>query len=449
MSLPLTRRTFLKGLGVSITLPFLESFSAQSILGAQAASGTFPKRFAVLYVPNGKAMDQWRPATVGSNFELPRLLKPIAEHRHDVLVVGGLDCNKAEPNGDGPGDHARAMSAFLTGQQAYKTGGANIKAGISIDQLAAQHLGGSTRFPSLELSCEYGKQDGICDSGYSCIYSNNLSWRSESTPAPKEVNPRVVFDRLFAGQDARETSDAQAQRELYNQSILDFVREDMALLNRKVSIADRRRMDEYVTSLREVERRMTAAPADIPAELANSMERPTKIPLSFREHFRIMTDLLVLAFQGDMTRISTLVFGVEGSRKSYPEAGVIDEHHAVSHHRNEPDMVEKYTKISEFHVGELAYFLSKMKSVKEGDGTLLDNSLILYGSANADGNRHSHSDLPLLLCGRGGGTLDPGRYVRYADGTPVANLYLSLLDRLGLQLDHFGDSTGRLKELSV
>jgi hypothetical protein len=402
---------------------------------------------AVLYFPNGALMEHWQPGRTGTDFELPRFLKPLAAHMDDMLVLGNLDCDKAQSNGDGPGDHARAMSAFLTGAQPYKTGGADIRAGVSLDQLAAQHIGRATRFPSLELSCEYGRQDGICDSGYACTYSNNLSWSSATAPAPKEVNPRLVFDRLFAGQNARETSDVLAQRELYNQSILDFVRDELQTLNARLSRSDRRRMDEYLTSIREVERRITAPPADLPDEITQAMPRPVKIPLSFREHFRLMADLLVLAFQGDLTRISTLVFAVEGSRKSYPEAGVIDEHHAVSHYRDDEELKEKYARITEFHMGELAYFVERMKSVREGDGTLLDNSMVLYGCANADGNKHIHRDLPILLFGRAGGTITPGRHVRCAEGTPVANLYLSMLDRLDVPLERFGDSTGRVGEL--
>ena len=448
----LTRRTVLRGLGVTIALPMLEAMQPPTLLRRAAAAGparAFPRRMAFLYIPNGVVPRHWKPDAAGADFTLPRILKPLEPFRDDMLVLSGLTVDKARPNGDGPGDHARAMAAFLTGAQPRKTGGTEIRAGVSVDQFAARAVGEATRFPSLELACEYGRQEGICDSGYSCIYSNNLSWRSPTAPAPKEVNPRLVFDRLFANGSARETSDASAQRELFNQSILDFVREDAEQLNRRLGSADRRRMDEYLASVREVERRTEQPPAEIPPEIAEAMPRPTRIPETFRDHFRLMADLLALAFQGDLTRVSTLVFGVEGSRRSFREIGIADEHHGLTHHKNDPGMVEKVVRISEFHAGELAYFLGKLKSIPEGEGTLLDNCMLVYGGGNMDGNRHTHEDLPILLLGKGGGAVSSGRHVQYPANTPLTNLFLSLLDRMGVPADRFGDSTGRLEGLTA
>ncbi|QEL14971.1 DUF1552 domain-containing protein [Limnoglobus roseus] len=443
----ISRRAALKGFGVSVGLPFLEAMLPRAAAAAPAA-GKPPTRMAFLYIPNGVIPAKWKPEAEGADYQLSPTLEPLEPFKKDVLVLGGLTCDKARSNGDGPGDHARAMAAFLTGAQAKKTGGADFQAGVSVDQLAAQKVGAATRFPSLELGCEYGRQVGICDSGYSCVYSNNLSWRSAATPAPKEVHPRLVFDRLFAGGGARESSDAAAQREVYNQSILDFVSEEAGALKKQLGAADLRRMDEYLTSVRDVEKRLTQPPAELPDAVKKLMARPTGIPLGFREHFRLMADLLALAFQADLTRISTVVFGVEGSRRSFPEIDVTDEHHGISHHQNNPKMVDQHFRINKFHVGELAYFLGKLKGIKEGDGTLLDNCMVMYGGGNADGNRHTHHDLPLVLAGKGGGTIKPGRHVVYPKDTPVANLYLAMLDRMGVKADKFGDSTGVLESLS-
>jgi Protein of unknown function (DUF1552) len=448
---PLTRRFVLKGLGVSIGLPLLEAMLPLPLSASQAAASarTFPRRLAFLYIPNGVIVPQWRVTGQGKDFTFGRTLSPLAPFKDDILVLSGLTCDKARPNGDGPGDHGRAMGAFLTATQPRKTAGLDTRTGISLDQFAAQNVGNATRFPSLELGCEYGRQEGNCDSGYACTYTNNLSWRTPTTPAPKEVNPRLVFDRLFAGQAARETSEAIAQRELFNQSILDFVREDTNQLRNRLGATDLRRMDEYLSSIREVERRLTQPPAELPREVTEAMPRPARIPELFRDHFRLMADLLALAFQGDLTRISTLVFGVEGSRRSFPEIGITDEHHGISHHQNNPTRVEQHARINQFHVEQLAYFLGKLRSIREGDGTLLDNCMICYGGGNADGNAHTHHDLPIVLAGKSGGTIETGRHVVYPRDTPIANLYLCMLDRMGVEAERFGDSTGRLAGLTA
>jgi hypothetical protein len=362
------------------------------------------------------------------------------------MVLSGLTCDKARPHGDGGGDHARAMSAFLTGCQPRKTDGANIRAGISVDQLAASRVGTATRFPSIEIGCEGGRQSGNCDSGYSCAYSSSISWRTEATPVPKEVNPRMVFDRLFAGSVRTETRQSQARRERYNQSILDFVNDDASQLRTRLGVNDQRRMDEYLTALREVERRVVnSSRVELPG--GQALTRPMGVPGDYQEHIRLLTDLLVLAFQTDTTRIATFVYANEGSNRSYRFINVPEGHHDLSHHGRNPEKLEKLRRINRFHITQFAYLLEKLKAVREGDGTLLDNCMIVYGSGNSDGNRHNHDNLPVLLAGKGGGSLTSGRHLVYQRETPITNLYLSMLDRVGVHMDTFGDSTGRLTDL--
>jgi hypothetical protein len=436
-----SRRTVLKGLGATVALPFLEAMLPRTAASTPAG---VPKRMAVLYIANGVIMEQWRPVEAGNAFTLPRILTPLEPHRADMLVLSELSCAK----GRGGGAHACTMPAYLSGTSIKKTLGADIQAGVTMDQFAAAQVGRDTRFSSLELGCEYGQQDGYCDTGYTCVYQTNLSWRTPTTPAPKEINPRIVFDRLFGGAKSRETSEAEAQVEVNRLSILDFVREQATDLNRTLGAADRRRMDEYLTSVREIERQIKQPPYELSADVSKGMARPTTIPAKFADHFRLIADLLVLAFQTDMTRIATLVLGNEGTRRTFPELGFTEEHHGVSHHGNDPIDIEKHTKINQHQVEQLAYFLAKMKAVREGDGTLLDNSMVLYGSGHSDGNRHGKTNLPTLVFGKGGGTLKPGRHVVYPANTPICNLYLSLFERMGVKADKFGDSTGVLPDLS-
>ncbi len=440
----ISRRTALQGMGVAVSLPLLESMTPAISLAAEAAS-TPPKRMAFVYVPNGIHMPDWTPRTVGSGFTLPKTLEPLKPFRDDMLVLSGLTLDKARSNGDGGGDHARAMAAFLTGQQPRKTHGADIQAGVSVDQFAAKKIGEATRFPTLEIGCEGGRLAGNCDSGYSCAYSNTISWRTESTPNPKEVNPREVFDRLFGGTNRREAAQSRNLRTEFNQSILDFVREDAKQLQRRLSSTDQRRMDEYLTSIRDVERRIQASDSTGPAGIA----RPTGIPKSYGEHIRIMADLLVLAFQADLTRIGTFVFANEGSNRNYRHINIPEGHHSLSHHQNNKRKQAKLQKINRFHIEQFAYMLDRLKKIREGDSTLLDNCMIVYGSGNSDGNRHNHDDLPILLVGKGGSTIDTGRHVRYRRNTPLMNLHLQLMDRMGVKAERFGDSTGPLPNLTV
>ncbi len=439
------RRTFLKGLGTAVALPMLDAMLPVRAFSAAAATSAFPKRAAFLYVPNGVNMADWTPAATGGQFELPYILEPLKAFQKDFSVLSGLTCDKARPNGDGAGDHARAQSSFLTGAQARKTDGASIRVGISADQVAAQKIGKETRFASLELGCERGLNAGNCDSGYSCAYSANMSWKNESTPMAKEVNPRLVFERLFGNEVKGEEAESRLRRERHQKSILDFVMEDARQLKAGLGVTDQRKVEEYLTAVRELEQRLQRIERS--AALLPGATKPTGIPKDYQEHIRLMFDMLVLAFQSDATRISTFMIANDGNNRAYPAFGVTEGHHEISHHGGSKVKKEKIAKINHFHITQLAYFLERLKSVKEGDGTLLDNSLIAYGSGISDGDRHNHDDLPVLLAGHGGGTLKPGRHVRYPQNTPLNNLWLSMVDRMGARTEKLGDSTGLLENI--
>ena len=444
----ITRRRALRGLGTAIALPMLEAMRpVLSLAGPSAAAPAAPLRMAFVYVPNGVHMADWTPNESGENFALPSTLEALSPLKQDLCVLSGLTQQKAEANGDGGGDHARALTTFLTGVQARKTHGADIRAGISVDQVAAEKLAGQTRFASLELGCDAGAQSGNCDSGYSCAYSSNISWKSESTPLAKEINPRSVFERLFTNGKPGESAEARAKRERYQKSVLDFVLDDAQSLRGKLGGTDRRKLDEYLTAVREVEARLERADRALAEQSVAGVARPTGIPSDYGEHIRIMEDLLVLAFQGDVTRIATLVFANEGSNRSYPFIEVPEGHHDLSHHGGDSAKHEKIKKINRFHIQQFAHLLERLKGIPEGEGTLLDHSMIVYGSGIGDGNRHNHDDLPILLCGRGRGTIKPGRHVVYEHGTPLNNLYLSMLDRVEARRESLGDSTGRLGQL--
>lgn len=450
MSRKFSRRTMLRGLGTAIALPWLESVSWAAGQAAGSAASLPPRRLAFFYVPNGMNMAHWTPPADSKLGALPEILQPLDGFKDYLNVLSGLTCDKARANGDGPGDHARAMSAFLTCRQPRKTHGADIRVGISADQHVANQIGDNTRFPSLELGIEAGKQAGNCDSGYSCAYSSNLSWRGESTPNAKETDPKAVFDRLFGGTDPKELKEARAKRELYNKSVLDFVTEDAKGLTKTLGTGDQRKLDEYLTSVREVEQQIEkvrqAAANRKPVEKPD-MDVPKGVPPEVKDHIHLMGDLLVLAFQTDLTRVATLPIANDGSNRPYKFIDVPEGHHDLSHHGNDAKKLEKIKKINTFHVEQFAYILGKMKGVKEANGScLLDHVMMVYGSAIGDGNRHNHDDLPILLAGKGGGTIECGRHVVFpkrAD-TPIANLYLALFDRMGAPADRFGDSTGKL-----
>jgi hypothetical protein len=442
------RRTFLKGLGTAIALPMLESM-APGLLQAAAASGAVkaaPRRMAFLYVPNGANMADWTPKAAGTDFELPYILEPLKGHKQDLLVASGLAHDKGRAHRDGAGDHARASATFLTGCHANKTAGADIKVGISVDQFAAQQIGDQTRFPSLELGTDKARLAGNCDSGYSCAYSFNISWKGESTPMPPEVDPRQVFDRFFGNGNSGEMDEARIKRDRYKKSILDFARDDARKLKSNLGYTDRRKLDEYLSAVRELEERIERANSF--AATLPDYNRPTGIPKVYEEHLRLQFDLLALAFQTDTTRISTFIMAHDGSNRQYPFIGVRDGHHDLSHHGGDEEKKGKIAKINRFHATQFAYFLDKLSSIKEGDGTLLDNCMIVYGSGLGDGNRHNHDDLPVLVAGKGGGSISTGRHVRYPFDTPMTNLFLSMLERMGVKADQIGDSTGKLQNLS-
>lgn len=445
----LTRRTVLKGFGAAIALPWLESLGFAAPTKVGAAASALPRRLAFLYVPNGINMAEWTPAgEAGKLGELKGILKPLQGVKEYVNVITGMTLDKARANGDGPGDHARAQAAFLTGRQPRKTHGADIRAGMSADQHVATVIGDKTRYLSLELGIEPGRPAGNCDSGYSCAYQSNFSWRGESTPNAKEVDPKAVFDRLFGGIDIKERAEARAKRELYNKSILDFVNEDAKGLSKTLGTGDQKKLDEYLASVREVEQRIekvrklrTGPPPK------TNMARPNGIPRDWQEHVHLMIDLMVLAFQTDLTRVITFPIANDGSNRPYKWIDVPEGHHELSHHGSDPKKLEKIKKINTLHVEQFAYFLGKLKATKEGSGNLLDNSMIVYGSGIGDGNRHNHDDLPILLAGKGGGTIAGGRHLIFpkrAD-TPLMNLYLALFERMGAPARSFGDSTGVLQ----
>jgi hypothetical protein len=444
------RRTFLRGLGTAVALPVLDAMMASRAFGATASSGAtakaFPKRIAWIYVPNGKNMADWTPATTGTNYEVPSILEPLAQHRRDFTLVSGLALDPANAHGDGGGDHARASAAFLTGVHPRKTAGADIKLGISADQIAANAIGGETRLPSLELSCDGGQRAGSCDSGYSCAYQFNVSWRSETQPMNPEVDPRAAFERLFGNGDAGASLEAAARRARYRKSVLDFVLEDTRSLSRGLGEADRRKLDEYLTAVREIEQRVERAEKFGPAKLPPGVVAPEMFE-NFDEHARLMYDILALAFQTDSTRISTFIVAHDGSNRPYPSIGIRDGHHDLSHHRNDEAKKQQIAQINRFHTAQFSYFLDKLKSIPEGNGSLLDHCTILYGSAISDGNKHLHENLPILVAGRGGGRLASGQHIRVDENTPVTNLYRSMLETVGVATEKVGDSTGKLDQI--
>jgi hypothetical protein len=379
---------------------------------------------------------------------LPRITSALAPYRSDILMLSGLTSDGGRAHGDGPGDHGRSGAAYLTGVHPKKTYGKDLKTGVSMDQIAARQLESKTRFGSLELGCEEGIQGGNCDNGYSCAYSNSISWRTENTPNPPEIRPRAVFERLFgASVDDAEKDPARRERQAeYRRSILDLVLSDAQSLQKSLGGDDRRKLDEYLSSIRDVERRIQNVERNNQTKVA--VDAPSaSIPTNFEEHSHLMLDLMTLAFQTDATRVVTLLFGIEQSSRNYPEIGLTEAHHGLTHHQGDKAKIEKVTQINEYHIKQFAWLLEKMKTIRDGDGSLLDNSMIIYGASLADGNSHQHHNLPTVLAGRGHGTIQPGRHVRYPAETPITNLYLSMFDRMGVTADSIGDSTGRLERL--
>ena len=442
----LPRRTFLRGIGATLALPLLDSMVPA--LAAAPAAAQSPARLSFVYVPNGMIMDQWTPATLGSNFELPSILEPLAPFRDDMLVISGLAHNTGWAlEGEGPGEHARASATFLTGVHPKKTEGADLRSGTSIDQIVAREFRKHTQLASLEVAIDSTEVVGTCDTGYSCAYSNTLCWSSPTTPVPMENKPRAVFERLFGDSDSTDPAERSA-RLRKDRSILDLVTQDVARLQTKLGHKDRAKLTEYLDSIRDIERRIQIAEDQSDRELP-SVERPVGVPPTFTAHCKLMTDLQILAFQTDMTRVITFMMGREQNTRVYDELGIKDAYHPLSHHQNDPSKIAQVHQIDILHSQMFAYFLEKMRSTPDGDGSLLDHSMVVYGSSLSDGNLHVHNDLPILLVGGGAGRINGGRHIRYPEDTPTTNLFLTLLDKLEIPLENFGDSTGRVDLLNV
>ncbi|MBL8213526.1 MAG: DUF1552 domain-containing protein [Bryobacterales bacterium] len=443
----LARRTFLRGAGAAIGLPFLDAMLPAFAAPAVSRQLKSPTRMAFVYVPNGIIMPEWTPEAEGTSYEFKKAIKPMEPHREQITVITGLTHNGGRALGDGPGDHARAASSFLTGMHPRKTAGADIKIGVSVDQVAAQRMGSTTRFASMELGLEDGRLVGSCDSGYSCAYSNNLAWRTENSPLPPEINPRLVFERLFGDSDETEDGAARLRRLKHQKSILDATISETQSLKSNLGPTDRRKLEEYLHSVRALEKQIEAAEKDS-RQRAPPFAKPDGAPADYAEHARLMYDLMTVAFQMDATRVITLMMGREGSNRAYREIDISDAHHSLTHHRNNEEMVEKVRRINTYQVEQFAYWIEKLKSTPDGDGTLLDSAMVVYGSGLADGNRHTHHDLPVILAGRANGTLKPGRHLRYKTETPMTNLYLSMLERMDVRTENLGDSNGPLTGLS-
>src|SRR5262245_9991036 len=443
MKRALDRRTMLKGLGAAISLPLLDAMTPAFAQSATPA----PVRLAWFYVPNGIDMRHWTPAAEGPLGTLPEILAPLAPLKNDILVLSNLTANWGRPLLDGAGDHGRAAAAYMTGMYVTKTAGADLKLGVSADQIAARAVGHLTRLPSLEVGLEEARQAGNCDNGYSCAYAYNVSWKTETQPLPPISDPRNLFERLF-GSDVMESPEAYARRLAMRRSILDTVIGATRRLESDLGGSDRRKIDEYLTSVREIEQQVQRAERE-GRVLDPGIDKPFGVPIDFGDYFRLMTDMMLVAFKADITRISTIMIGREGSVRPYPEIGVSDGHHPLTHHQGNQQMLDKVRQINVLHATLFAGFLQKMKETREGDSTLLDRSLIVYGSGLSDGNSHLHDQLPTVLAGRGGGFVSPGRHLIYQRETPVANLFATMAECVGVTPEHIGDSTGRLEGLSL
>ena len=438
----LPRRTFLRGVGATLTLPFLDAMVPAASAVARAATAP-ARRVGFIYIPNGVIQEQWVPLKTGRNFDFSPILSPLESLRERVLVLSNLAHRQADSFGDGNGDHPRATAVWLSGVHAWerrgRQGTTDIKLGVTADQIAAREFGKETPLPSLELALE--KPTAIaCDTG-DCFYSNTISWRNETTPLDMEAHPRVVFERLFG-----EGGTAADRLAILRQtgSILDSVTAEVARLGNTLGVGDRNKLDEYLDAVRDVEQRIQRSESRGAESLIELPDRPVDIPETFEEHAKLMFDLLTLAFQADVTRVFTLMMAREASPRAYPQVGVADQHHTVSHHRNDPEYIAKKAKIDTYHIQMLAYFLENLRKTSDGDANLLDNSMIVYGGGIGNGNLHEHTNLPCLVAGGGGGRLNAGRHRHYEDDTPYANLLLSVLDKAGVPADQLGDSTGLL-----
>jgi Protein of unknown function (DUF1552) len=439
----LPRRAFLRGMGTAVALPFLDAMVPAL---AQGQSSKRPVRMAFVYVPNGIDMRNWTLDYEGPLGALTPTLQPLAPYKNDITILGNMTHNTGRALLDGPGDHGRCCGSYLTGVQVKKTL-TNIKASVSCDQLVANEIGHLTRFPSLEVGLEDARQAGDCDSGYSCAYTNNLAWRSETQPLPPVLDPRALFERLF-GNDAGLSPEERARRNKYRRSILDFVTEDTRTLQAGLGPSDKRKLDEYLTSVREIERQIEKTEKEN-AQIDPGMDKPYGVPNDFAEHFRLMTDMITVAFQADLTRVVTFLVTHEGTSRAYREIGIADGHHPLTHHRNQVELMDKVARINLYHVEQFAKWVGRLKNTQDGDGSIVDNSMIVYGAGLADGNAHIHADLPTVIVGRAGGYIKSGRRIVYRKETPMCNLFLTMMDRMGLRMEQFGDSTGHLNGLDL
>ena len=433
----LSRRTFLHGVGATIALPYLDAMTPAFASAAKPVT-----RAAFVYTANGIIMKDWTPTEIGNNFDLSKTLSPLRNFQDQTVIISGLDHKNGEALGDGPGDHARAGASWLTGAHPKKTRGADIRNGQSIDQAIAQQIGQTTPLPSLEIGLQDVRMVGGCDSGYSCAYSNTISWSSPTTPLPYETNPRRVFERLFGDGETTDPK-ARAMQLKQNRSLLDFVLQDTQRLVPKLGASDRSKLSDYLDSVREVERRIQNVEQREAAELP-ALDRPEGIPPSFEDHLKIMSDLIAIAFQADLTRVVTFMFSREGGNRAYPSIGVPDAHHGLSHHQNDPVRMAPLQNIDQYHVEMFSYLLGKLRDSADDTGSILENSVVLYGSSLSDSNAHLHNNLPTVLVGGASGKLKGGRHLRVPDGTPMTNMLLSIADGLDVPIEKFGDSSGHL-----
>ena len=440
----ISRRTVLRGIGATLALPLLDGM-VPALTAIGKTTGARTHRFGVMYVPNGMIMQNWAPIGEGANFEFNSTMAPLAPFRSQLAVVSGLNCNVPAGVHVGDGVHARASTRFLTDiyPKITPSGGA-VQAGISMDQILGKQLGKYTQLASLEMAIESTQSAGACDQGFACDYTSTISWAGDATPLPMENNPRAVFERLF-GDTGSTDPGARLVRMQQDQSILDSVNKEIETLQNALGQADRAKLAEYLDAIRDIERRIQKAEEQRDEELP-LVSHPAGIPGNYDDHAKLMCDLMVLAYQCDLTRVATFMMGREFSGMTYPFIGVPDAHHPISHHQNEPEKVAKVAKINTYHVTLFAYLLDRLRSTPDGDGTLLDNITMLYGAGMADSNRHVPNDIPIVLAGGGAGTLKGGRHIRYAKDTPLANLHLTLLDKFGVRMDRFGDSTGKLDD---
>jgi len=435
------RRSFLRGGGAALALPLLDAM----VPAFASAAETKPAlRMAFVYVPLGTIRNKWVPTTEGPSYELTPSLQPLAPFRDKVLVLSGLDNRQsmARP-GEGGAHHTRASATFLTGVHPKATDGIDMRAGISADQIAAKEMGKKTQFASLELSLDPPFNAGVCEPGFTCAYLNTLCWRTPTTPLPMEDKPRALFERLFGDSQTTDKT-AREARNKENSSILDFVNETTASFTKDLGGKDRAKLTEYLDAVRDIERRIQIAEQQSSRELPTIEQPATGYPAMYQDYARLMIDLQVVALQADMTRVITFMLAHELSNRSYREIGIPDGHHGLSHHRGDPGQIAKIVKLNGFHVQQLAYYMERLRATSDGDGNLLDHSMILYGSGIADGNLHTNEDIPVLLVGGANGQIKGGRHIRYPKGTPIANLYVSMLDMMGVRVDKFGDSVGEL-----